>query len=160
MGFFKFSKFGSMIHFQSLNCHWSVLLDQIPLQLDQEGIKEREDGERGGGGGHYSREPIILNISIKKGWLFEGGDKSRDGYYLRKYGTFSDKKMRVAKGLDLRAEPPCITLCWVPPGKTHTIALHYSRLKNYPDETSGWSQKKCIVKETNSWGPHFIYLYL
>ena len=25
---------------------WSVLLDQIPLQLQREEIKEREDGER------------------------------------------------------------------------------------------------------------------
>ena len=27
-----------------------VLLDQAPLQLEREGIKKREDGERGGGG--------------------------------------------------------------------------------------------------------------
>ena len=33
-----------------LESPWSVLLDQTPLQLDGEGIKEREDGERGGGG--------------------------------------------------------------------------------------------------------------
>ena len=39
-----------------LESPWSVLLDQTPLQLDRDGIKEREDGERGGG------------------WLFEGGD--------------------------------------------------------------------------------------
>ena len=31
-----------------------------------EGIKERADDKRGGG------EAIILNISIKGGWLFEG----------------------------------------------------------------------------------------
>ena len=63
----------SLINVQSLNRHWSVLLDQIQLQLDREGIKEREDGERGGGGGgDYSREAIILNISIKGGRLFEG----------------------------------------------------------------------------------------
>ena len=62
---------GSLINVQSLNRHWSVLLDQIQLQLDREGIKEREDGERGGGG-DYSREAIILNISIKGGRLFEG----------------------------------------------------------------------------------------
>ena len=37
-----------------------VLLDQAPLQLEREGIKKREDGERGGGGR-----------------LFEGGDHSR-----------------------------------------------------------------------------------
>ena len=64
---------GSLINVQSLNRHWSVLLDQIQLQLDREGIKEREDGERGGGGGgDYSREATILNISIKGGRLFEG----------------------------------------------------------------------------------------
>ena len=27
-----------------------------------------------GGGGHYSRRAIILNISVKGGRLFEGGD--------------------------------------------------------------------------------------
>ena len=63
---------GSLINVQSLNRHWSVLLDQIQLQLDREGIKEREDGERGGGGGDYSREAINLNISIKGGRLLEG----------------------------------------------------------------------------------------
>ena len=62
---------GSLINVQSLNRHWSVLLDQIQLQLDREGIKEREDGE-GGGGSDYLREAIILNISIKGGRLFEG----------------------------------------------------------------------------------------
>ena len=46
-------------------------MDQIPLQLEREGIKEREDRERGGGG-DYSREVIISNISIK------GGDYSRE----------------------------------------------------------------------------------
>ena len=61
---------GSLINVQSLNRHWSVFLDQIQLQLDREGIKEREDGERGGG--DYLREAIILNISIKGGRLFEG----------------------------------------------------------------------------------------
>ena len=52
---------GSLINVQSLNRHWSVLLDQIQLQLDREGIKEREDGESGGGGGGGGR-------------LFKGGD--------------------------------------------------------------------------------------
>ena len=44
------------------------MLDQIPLHLDREGKKEKEDGE-GGLGGDYSREVIILNISIKGGRL-------------------------------------------------------------------------------------------
>ena len=64
-----------------------VLLNQISFQLDREGIKEREDGERVGG--DYWREAIISNISIKVGQFFEGGDYLRDGYYLRKYGMLS-----------------------------------------------------------------------
>ena len=44
-----------------MNHHSSVLLDQIPLQLDKEGIKEREDGERGEGGlGAIIREQAII----------------------------------------------------------------------------------------------------
>ena len=39
----------SLIYFQTLNRHWSVFLDKIPLQLDKGGIKEREDGKRGRG---------------------------------------------------------------------------------------------------------------
>ena len=46
-------------NFQSLNRHWSVLLDQIPLQLDRKGIKESEDGMRGGEG-----------VIIRGRWLF------------------------------------------------------------------------------------------
>ena len=47
---FQVCKFGSLINLQSLNHDWSVLLDQIALQLDRERVlKEREDGERGGG---------------------------------------------------------------------------------------------------------------
>ena len=42
-------------NFQSLNRHWSVLLDQILLQLDRKGIKESEDGMRGGEGGDCFR---------------------------------------------------------------------------------------------------------
>ena len=68
MGFLSVQIRGSLINFQSLNHHWSVLPDQIPLQLDREKIREREDGERGGG--VYSKEAIILNISIKGGLLF------------------------------------------------------------------------------------------
>ena len=42
MSFLRVPNF-SLIYFQSLNRHWSVFLDQIPLQLDKEGIKERKD---------------------------------------------------------------------------------------------------------------------
>ena len=58
-GLFKRSKFGSLINFRSLDRLWSVLLDQIPLQLDRKVITERENGEKDVGGG---------------GWLFEGSD--------------------------------------------------------------------------------------
>ena len=49
-----------------MDCQRSVLLDQIPLKLDREGIKEREDDEKGSGvgGDDYTREAIIFNISF------------------------------------------------------------------------------------------------
>ena len=81
MGFLSVPNLIPWLNIQSLNRHWSVLLDQIPLQLDREGIKERENDETGGGGwgDDYSRETIISNISIKEGgaiirgrWLIEG----------------------------------------------------------------------------------------
>ena len=44
------------------------MLDQIPLQLDREGIKEREDGERdGGGGNYYLREEINQGTAFIQG---------------------------------------------------------------------------------------------
>ena len=43
------------------------MLDQIPLQLYKEGTKEREDEERGGGGGDYSREAINRGTAILQG---------------------------------------------------------------------------------------------
>ena len=76
----------SLIYFQSLNRHWSVCLDKIPLQLDKEGIKEREDGKRGRGGGglfeggdyfknYHQRGAIIwARWLFKVERLFEGGD--------------------------------------------------------------------------------------
>ena len=48
-----------------------VLLQVFYFELDREGIKGREDGR---GWGDYSREAIILNILVKVGRLFEGGD--------------------------------------------------------------------------------------
>ena len=44
------------------------MLDQIPLQLDKEGIKEREDSERGGGDYFkYQRGAIIRGKAIIQG---------------------------------------------------------------------------------------------
>ena len=46
--------FNVNIHYpqrQRLNPHWSVSLNQTPLQLDMEGIKEREGGQLRGGEG-------------------------------------------------------------------------------------------------------------
>ena len=48
--------------------------------------------------------------------------------------------MGFVKGLDLRAEPFHRKLCWVPPGKTHTIALHYS-----------WLKKTIMMKQVDAW---------
>ena len=64
-GLLKCSRFGSFINFRSLNCHWSVLLHQIPLRLDGDWIKEWEDGERGWGGGGGGG--IIRGTAISRG---------------------------------------------------------------------------------------------
>ena len=42
---------------------------------------------RGAGGVVGLFENGTLNISVKGGQLIEGGNLSRDGYYLRKYGV-------------------------------------------------------------------------
>ena len=68
MGLSKSSKFGSLINL-SVNIlgvkAWivsdPVLLDQNPIQLYREGIKEREDK---GGVGDFLRKAIIFNISV------------------------------------------------------------------------------------------------
>ena len=56
-------------------------MDQTPLQLDGKGIKGREDGERGGGGGDYFKYFGLKRAIIRGRRLI-----SRDGYYSRKYG--------------------------------------------------------------------------
>ena len=69
MGFLSVSNFsGSLINFQSLNRHWPLLLDQIPLQLDREGIK-KERMTRGveWGGGWLFREAINRGTAIIRG---------------------------------------------------------------------------------------------
>ena len=43
-----------------------------------------------GGGGDYSREAIIVIISVKGGQLFKGGDSSKDSNHSRKYGTLGN----------------------------------------------------------------------
>ena len=48
------------------------MLDQAPLQLDREGIKEREDGERGGGGRLLEAgDNYFKYFGLRRG-LFEG----------------------------------------------------------------------------------------
>ena len=42
---------------------------------------------KGGGGGDYSREAIIVNILVKGGLLFEGGEQSE--------GRLLFEKMRI-----------------------------------------------------------------
>ena len=83
----------------------SVLLDQIPLQLDREKINETQDSERGvcvcvwggGGGGDDSKEAIILDISIK------GGD------HARKYGAlFGDSTHSQHQETILFLEEGCV----------------------------------------------------
>ena len=54
------------------------------------GFKVDEDSERGGAGGDYSGEVIILikyYFHERGEIIFEGGDKLRVGYYSRKYFT-------------------------------------------------------------------------
>ena len=68
-------------------------MDQIPLQLDREGIKEREDleiGVLGGGGEQLFEEGDFFKYfhqrgAAEGGQIFEGGDESRDACYLTKY---------------------------------------------------------------------------
>ena len=67
-----------------------IVFDQFPLQLDREVIKERENGEKDGGRGDYSREAIILNISIK------GGDYSMEAINL---GTAVIRGNRLCRAL-------------------------------------------------------------
>ena len=74
MGFLSVPNLVPWLILRARNGHWWVLLDQIPLKLDQEELKERKAGKRGGEGDDHSREAIIFNISIKREWLFKGGD--------------------------------------------------------------------------------------
>ena len=48
------------------------MLDQTLLQLGMEGIREKEEGKRGGERGDFSRVAIILNIVVYRGRLIEG----------------------------------------------------------------------------------------
>ena len=47
------------------------MLDQVPLQLDREGIKEREDGERVGGGRILEGGDYFKHFGLRRR-LFEG----------------------------------------------------------------------------------------
>ena len=78
MGFLSVPNFSSLINLLSLNCHRSVLLNLIALQLDKEEIKGREDDEGGGGGA------IILSIFVKGGRLFERWQLFEEIRYFRR----------------------------------------------------------------------------
>ena len=60
------------------------MLNLIALQLDKEGIKGREDDERGGEGRLFEGGNCVKYF-VKGGRLFEGGNYSKDGNYLKKY---------------------------------------------------------------------------
>ena len=61
-------------------------MDQIPLQLDKDGIKEREDGEKEGGGG-----ALFEGSDYFKYFHQKGGDYSTDGNYSRKYASHASQ---------------------------------------------------------------------
>ena len=44
------------------------------FNLRGRGLEKEKIAGGGGGGGDYSREAIFLNISVKRGRLFEGRD--------------------------------------------------------------------------------------
>ena len=90
MGFLSFPNLVLWFIFRA----W-IVFDQFPLQLDREVIKERENGEKDGGRGDYSREAIILNISIK------GGDYSMEAINL---GTAIIRGNRLCRALYLGLE--------------------------------------------------------
>ena len=71
-GFFKCSKFSSLINFHGLNRHLSVLLDHLSLTLDRKGDKRKIRRRAARMGGDYSRDAIILNISVQGRRLIEG----------------------------------------------------------------------------------------
>ena len=58
------------------------MLDQIPLKLDREGIKEREDDEKGSGvGGRGGGSTIIRGRRLFLIFPPKGGDYSREAIY-------------------------------------------------------------------------------
>ena len=42
------------------------VIQDVIFQLEREGIREKENGE-GGRGSDYSREEIVLSVSVKEG---------------------------------------------------------------------------------------------
>ena len=80
---FKCSKFSYLINCQSLNRHWLVLLDLLVPQFAREGIKDRDDGERGGGGAIIRGRRLF--------WVFP----SKGDGYSRKYGIVLSTPLRA-----------------------------------------------------------------
>ena len=74
----------------SLNRHRSVLVDQIPLQLDWEGVKrKRRWRERGD---NYLRERLFQIFPSNEGDYSRDGYYSRDCYYSRKYTSHTSQQ--------------------------------------------------------------------
>lgn len=72
------------------------MLDQIPLQVDKEAerIKEREDGERVGGGGDYYKHFHQRGVSIQGRPVIEGRRA-----FLNKSVFFSTISLHIKKFL-------------------------------------------------------------
>ena len=59
------------------------MLNLVIIQLDRDGKKGREDGERG----DYSREAIILSISVRGGDYLREAINRGTAIISRKYGN-------------------------------------------------------------------------
>ena len=58
--------------------------DSTPIDMEAEGIKEREDGERVGGGGYYCKHFHQSGVFIQGRQLIEG----RDTFLIKSYFFF------------------------------------------------------------------------
>ena len=136
-----------MIHFQSLNCHWSLLLDQIPLKLDWEGIKESEDGERGGWRGDYSREAIIVLIFLSNVGVYLRESINRGTAIIRGNMVLFWQKNGSCKGIGPKGRASLYnTLLRTPWQNQYNCITLLLTKKNYPDETSRCSKTNALLE--------------